>query len=354
MVSHPLWFLIQLCAGFLNQSQQQVIEFLIEENKVLRSKLGPKRLRFTDAERRRLAQKGKPLGRKLLRQYASLVHPDTILRWYRQLVANKYDGSDARGVGRPRLRKELEDLILRIARGAPAWGYRRIQGALRFVGHEISPNTVKRVLKDHGIDPAPERSKHETWKSFLESHFATLAACDFFTVEVLSFRGLIRYWVFFVLHLETRKVEIAGLTASPSGAWMMQVMRNLTDCETGFLKGKQKLIMDRDPLFTKEVQDCLRSVDVDPIRLPAKSPNLNAFAERFVRSIKSECLSRFVPLGERHLRVLLTAYESHYNAERPHQGIGNSLIEPTPRGEGTILRRDRLGGVLQHYYREAA
>ncbi len=344
-----------MCAGFLQQKQQTLVEYLIEENRVLREKLGPKRLRFTMAERRRLAVKAKALGRKMLRKYATLAHPDTLLRWYRELIAQKYDGSTNRGPGRPRIAATLEALIVKIATGARTWGYRRICGVLKNLGFTIAPNTVKRVLIDHGIDPAPERGKHTRWSTFLKGHWESLAACDFFTVEVLSWRGLVRYWVFFVIELKTRRVEIAGITCTPSGQWMAQIARNLTDCEDGFLKGKTKIIMDRDPLYTKQVRRLFRDSGVKPVRLPAQSPNLNAYAERFIRSIRSECLSRFILFGERHLRHLCTSFLDHYHTERNHQGIGNVLINPPEKwGPGTIKKRERLGGTLQYYYREAA
>ena len=173
-----------MCAGSLQRRQQTLVEYLIEENLVLRKKLGPKRLRFTNAERRRLALKAKSLGRKMLDKYATLVHPDTLLRWYRKLIAEKYDGSKNRGPGRPRISPPLEALVVKVAREARTWGYRRICGVVKNLGFEISPNTIKRILLDHGIDPAPQRSKQMGWSSFLKAHWESLAACDFFTVEV--------------------------------------------------------------------------------------------------------------------------------------------------------------------------
>jgi transposase InsO family protein len=161
--------------------------------------------------------------------------------------------------------------------------------------------------------------------------------------------------VFFVIDLPTRKVEIAGIAPIPDGLWMQQVARNLIDGFSGFLRGKRFLIHDRDPLFTREFRELLQSAGVTSVRLPPRSPNLNAFAERFVLSIKSECLSRLVILGERHLRRAIAEYVEHYLHERTHQGLGNRLIEGVPEREsGRVVRRDRLGGLLSHYYREAA
>jgi putative transposase len=183
------------------------------------------------------------------------------------------------------------------------------------LGHEIGRTTVQKILKENGIEPTPERRKRPTWKAFLGSHWEALAACDFFTVEVLTLGGMIRYQVFFVMELATRRVEIAGIVRQPHGEWMIQVARNLVDCVDGFLEGKKYLILDRDPLFTKRFRQFLRSAGVEPLHLPAKSPNLNAYAERFVLSIKSECLDRLVLLGERPLRTVIREFVFHYHRE---------------------------------------
>ena len=215
-----------------------------------------------------------------------------------------------------------------VARDCHIRGYTRIRGALSNLGHTIARNTVKRILHDHGIDPAPERARRTPWKAFLQAHWEGLAACDLFTVEVLTLAGLRRYLVFFVIELQTRRVTIAGIHPQPGGAWMEQMARNLTDPVDGFLRTARKLIHDRDPLYTRVFGEILTSGGVRPIRLPPKSPNLNAYAERFVRSIKEECLHRLVPLGEGHLRVLVREYVEHYHHERNHQGLDNRLLHP--------------------------
>ena len=169
-------------------------------------------------------------------------------------------------------------------------------------------------------------------------------------------RGLVRYVVFFVMKLKTRTVEIAGITSQPHEAWITQVARNLTDARDGFLRGVHYVILDRDPLYTAAFRRLLRDSGAKPLLLPARSPNLNAFAERFVGSAKSECLERIVPLGEGHLRAAVRAFVQHYHEERPHQGLGNERIAPktTLIGTGPVTCRERLGGVLKFYYREAA
>ena len=216
---------------------------------------------------------------------------------------------------------------------------------------------MKRILHDHGIDPAPERSRRLPWKTFLQAHWEGLAACDLFTVEVLTLAGLRRYLVFFVITLQSRRVAIAGIHQQPDGAWMEQLARNLTDPVDGCLRSARYLIHDRDPLYTRVFGEILESSGVQPIRLPPKSPNLNAYAERFVRSIKEECLTRVVPLGERHLRCLVREYVAHDHRERNHQGLDNQLLQRPPppvRPDADVRRRERLGGLLNFYHREAA
>jgi transposase InsO family protein len=300
--------------------------------------------------------KGHVLGRRHLAAVAGIVTPDTILRWYRRLVAAKYDGSKARRPGRPTTQPDIAALIVRMANENPTWGYTRIRGGLRHLGHDVARNTVKAILKDHGIEPAPERRTKMPWKTFLAAHWDVIAAADFFTVDVLTMAGLIRYVVLFVIKLNTRTMEIAGIASQPDENWMTQVARNLTDAEDGFLRGTEYVILDRDPLYTAAFRNLLRDSGVKPLRLPARSPDLNAFAERFVGSVKSECLDRIVPLGEQHLRAAIRAFIDHYHEERPHQGLGNELITPNPtsRGAGPVRCRERLGGVLKFYYREAA
>jgi putative transposase len=352
----PLAFFVLLFSGWVNRQQQAVIDYLPEENRVLRAAQPSRRLHLTDDQRRCLAVKGRVLGRRRLASIAGIVTPDTILRWYRRLVAKKYDGSTRRRAGRPTTTRDIAALVVRFATENPTWGYTRIRGGLKGVGHDVARNTIKSILKDHGIEPAPQRGAKMSWKTFLAAHWEGLAAADFFTVEVLTIRGLVRYVVFFVMKLKTRTVEIAGITSEPEGTWMTQIARNLTDLSDGFLRGVQYVILDRDPLYTAAFRRMLRDSGVQPLVLPARSPNLNAFAERFVESAKSECLERMVLLGEPHLRAAIRAFIHHYHEERPHQGLGNKLIAPktTVIGTGPITCRERLGGMLKFYYREAA
>jgi hypothetical protein len=182
----PLAFFLLLLSGWVNRHQQAVIDYLLEENRVLRAVNGPRRLRLTDDQRRRLAVKGHVLGRRHLAAVAGIVTPDTILRWYRRLVAKKYDGSQTRRPGRPTTKPDIAALVVRMANDNPAWGYTRIRGGLKNLGHAIARNTIKAILKDHGIEPAPERRTKMPWKTFLAAHWDGLAAADVFTVEVLT------------------------------------------------------------------------------------------------------------------------------------------------------------------------
>ncbi len=345
-----LQFLILILTGRVNRSQQDVIEYLQAENRVLREQLGKQRLLFTNRQRRRLAVRAKAIGRKRLFEICTLVTPDTLLRWYRRLIAKKYDGSRARKPGRQLTAVEIEEFVIRMARDNPRWGYTRIRGALHNLGHEIGRNTIKRILLDNGFDPARFRRRGMSWKTFLEVHWGAIAATDFFSVEVLTRRGLIRYFVLFVIDLETRRVEIAGITRQPDGEWMKQIARNLTDVDDGFLNGTRYLIHDRDPLFTEAFRDVLGSSGVRTVKLPARSPNLNAHAERFVRSTKSECLAQIIPLGQCHLRTAVNEYTKHYHLEWNHQGLKNELVEDR-RGavdmSGDVERHERLGGILK-------
>jgi transposase InsO family protein len=248
---------------------------------------------------------------------------------------------------------EIEALIVRMAT-ENRWGYLRIAGALANLGHKVARTTIANVLARHGIEPAPERKT--TWKQFLKQHWDVLAATDFFTVEIWSLIGLVRYHVLFVMHIATRRVHIAGIIDEPYGEWMEQVARNLTDSFDGFLLGKRYLVHDRDPLFTDDFSDILAGIGVKTVQLPPRSPNLNPHAERFVLSIKSECLDRMILFSERQLRRACTEFLAHYHGERPHQGLGNRLIDDTrlsANDDGAVVCRERLGGLLKYYYRQA-
>lgn len=355
-VLDPFQFVIIAVSGWMNHRQRQTIEYLREENRVLREQLGGRRIRFTDDQRRRLAASAKGLGRKLLAEVVTLVTPETLLAWHRKLIAQKYDGHLRRGPGRPRVAEDIEGLVVRMANENRTWGYRRLQGAISELGHKLARSTIAAMLRKHGIEPAPERSRKTTWKEFLSQHWEFIVAADFFTVEVWTWKGLKRFFVLFFIDLSTRKVEIGGIASTANGLWMSQIGRNITDATDGILNGKRYLIHDRDPLFTAEFQTLLEGVDVKSVKLPPRSPNLNAYAERFVRTIKESCLERMVLFGEKSLRLAVREFTTHYLRERHHQGLGNRLIlrdDSKVRTVGAIHRRQRLGGMLNYYSRAA-
>ena len=343
--------------GMINQDMLLRCEYLERQVEILKAHI-PGRLRLTDDERRALGEIGHRLGKKRLEEIDSpIAQPDTILGWFRKLVAAKFDGSkNRRSPGRPKIDQEVEKLTVKMA-SENKWGSRRIVGALANLGRKISHQTVLNILKRHNLPTAPKRQT--TWPEFLKVHKTVLAACDFFTTEVLTWSGLVTYYVLFFIHVETRRVEIAGITRHPDQWWMEQVARNVTMDQVGFLNGYTKLLHDRDTKFCPAFLDLIKAHGIEPVKLPAKSPNLNAVAERWVRTVKSEVLSKLILLGESSLRRVLSQFVIHYHEERNHQGKGNVLLFPAKGQqigslEGTIRCKERLGGLLQYYYRKAA
>ncbi|MBC7925720.1 MAG: transposase, partial [Bryobacteraceae bacterium] len=214
--------------------------------------------------------------------------PDTILAWYRRLIAQKFDGSKHRSYpGRPPVSREVVELIVRMARENSGWGYDWIVGALANLGHQVSDQTVGNILRRHGIAPAPKRSQSTTWKDFIAAHMAVLAGVDFFTVEVLTWRGLATYYVLFFLHLESRRVSLAGITRHPTDQWMEQMARNATDESSGYLNQHRYVLHDRDTKFCASFRAILASGGVQALMLPPRNPNLKDYA--------SHCTS-FVPV----------------------------------------------------------
>ena len=228
------------------------------------------------------------------------------------------------------------------------------------IGIEIGRTTVATILANAGIEPAPERRRKRTWRQFVTSRWRTLYACDFVAVETLGAFGTVRIMVFFLIELKSRAVHIAGIRIDPDGAWMTQIARNLLDPAMGFLRNATHLIHDRDPLYTKAWTALLESSGVKSVPIPARSPNCTPHAERFVKTVRTECLDQFLVFGERHLRHLLNEFVTHYHTERYHQGIGGQLIRPRPSPSNdtsrlaTIQCRSRLGGLLNFYHCEAA
>ena len=331
-------------------------EYLVTENRILRSQIKG-RLKLTDGERETLAEIGKKLGKMALDEVANIVKPETILAWHRRLIAKKFGGSKNRKYpGRPRIDEEVEELVIRLAKENRSWGYDRISGALKDLGYEVSDQTVGSVLKRNGLPPAPERQKTTTWKEFIRSHMDVFPATDFFTAEVWTKSGLVTYDVLLFMHVATRKIHVAGVTPYPDEKWMTQMARNVTMVDVGFLRNGYYLIHDRDGKYCPAFDRTIEAVGVKPIKLPARSPNLNSFAERWVRSAKDECLSKLILFGEASLHRVLPQFQALFHQERPHQGKGNVILFPAPGkipSKGPVACRERLGGLLKYYHREA-
>ena len=338
---------------------QKSLEYCIEENSVLREVLSEnyscKKIDLTDQQKKRLSQKAIHLDKHVLEDVAGIFKPETILGWYRDLIGKKYDSSKNNPQNKRGPKPILEEYvknILSFSKRNPDWGYKRIASTMVYLGMNVSASTVKRVLDDYGIVPDPVKQKRINWEKFIASHIDSLAATDFFTVEVLNEDKLIRYMVPFFIDIKTRKVNIAGIKHNPDGKWMAQIARNQTDAEYGFLLGKKYLIHDRDSLYTKQFDAIVECSGTKIIRLPICRPEMNAYAESFVKSIKTECIDKMIIVNEDQLRYVIKEYVEHYNHERPHRGLGGKMIEPYSQDEdGDIVEFSRLGGLLRSYRR---
>ncbi len=235
----------------------------------------------------------------------------------------------------------------------PRWGYQRVAGELNKLGLSVSPSTLRRLLARADLGPAPRRSG-PGWREFLRAQAATIVACDFFCVETALLR---RYYVLFFIELKTRRVQLAGVTANPGGRWVTQQARNLS--ASGALDDVKFLIRDRDAKFVAGFDEVFRTDGVNVVQTPFRSPQANAHAERFVRTVRTECLDWLLILGPRHLDRVLRVYVEHYNTERPHRALGRhpplaNPPPPPPPPQAKLARRDRLGGLLREYHLAAA
>jgi len=304
-----------------------------------------------DDDRRRLAAQAYRVGRAALREIATIATPDTLLRWHHQLIARKW--TYATRCGRRGVLVEIRQLVVRMASDNPTWGYTRIQGALENVGHRVGRSTIRRILTAAGLPPAPQRPT--SWQTFLRAHWGAIAGADFFTTEVWTWRGLVTSYTVFVSDLASRRVQILGSTPHPEVEFMRQAVRTLTMADAGAIPAPHIVICDRDRKWSADVRHRLGDAGIRVVVTPARAPNANAYAERFVRSIKEECLERLIPIGEGHFRRAVAEYVEHDHAERNHQGIDNRLISGPPviQMTGRVRRRPRLGGILNFYHRAA-
>jgi putative transposase len=284
------------------------------------------------------------------RRQGIIVTPQTLLRWHRQLVRRRWTQSQ-RPPGRPPVERCVRELVPRLARENPRWGHPRIVGELLKLGLRVSPSTVRRLLLAAGLTPATRRSG-SSWREFLRQQAASMVACDFFTVETIT---LCRYYVLFFIELGTRRVHLAGCTTNPTGAWVTQQARNLSF--TGLFERTGFLIHDRDSKFCAAFDEVFRSERIRVIHTPVRAPQANAYAERFVRTVRAECLDWLLIVGRRHLEHVLRTYTAHHNAERPHRAL--ALVPPEVGNTGArpanamVQRHDLLGGLI-HEYRAAA
>ncbi len=330
------------------------IQYLRAENRVLRARL-PRRVRLEPSEKARLVRLGRPLG-LALQSLTSIVRYDTFRRWLRPRVPARR--GTRRRPGRPRKPDDLRTLVVRLARENSSWGYSRILGELRKLGiTSIARGTIRTILREHGLEPAPQRNE-PTWDQFLAAHAKTLWACDFFTAPVLTWLGPRLCFVLFFLHVQSRRVIVVPACTNPTTAWSaVQAGMFLAEAKRQGFEPPTLLLRDGDGKFGGPFNATLRARGCAPKRLPPRSPLLNAFAERWVRSVRRECLDNFIAFGKRHLDYLVREYLSHYLTERPHQGKGNSVLTASgvpPPSTGAIVCRRRLGGVLRHYHRRAA
>jgi putative transposase len=342
LMARSLFALVWLLAR-PRRSKELEILLLRHELAVLRRRAG--RPRLTRADRALFAALSRAVPRTSLANL--VVKPDTLLRWHRQLVARRWTYAH-RKAGRPRIGRSLCALILRLARENPHWGYKRIVGELKGLGISVSATSVRKVLLEAGLSPAPERAR-ASWRGFLRAQAASTLACDFLTVETAFLQ---RIYVLFFISVATRRIEYVACTANPDGRWVTQQARNLV-MQLGDEQPFRFLIHDRDAKFSRAFDTVFGSEDITVIRTPIQAPNANAHAERWVRTLRADCLDRILILGRHHLQHVLRVYRQHYNEHRPHRALRllpPNAHEPTPlNAPARVHRRDLLGGLIHEY-----
>ena len=346
--------LLELVVLRRRSEREKEIEILLlrHQLKVLERQVG--RPQLTQADRALLAAFSRTLPRRAWRRSA-FVTPATLLRWHRELVARRWTYPHRRP-GRPATPAEVRELVVRLARENPAWGYRRIQGELVGLGIRLAASTVWSILREAGVEPAPNRLE-TSWAEFLRAQAASILECDFLTVDTLFLK---RFYVLFFIELATRRVRLAGITANPDGRWVTQQARNLLMQLDDDRVRPRFLVRDRDSKFARDFDEVFRAEGIRVIKAPVRAPLARAHAERWVGSVRHECLDRLLIVGRRHLHHVLAIYTRHYNEHRPHRSLGQvPPLAPTAAHEQHVAaevllldrlrRRDRLGGLIHEY-----
>ncbi len=360
VLTHFVAFFVDLVVGTRPRNHDKDLQILVLRHQArLLQRQRPRPPRLTRGEKLTLAVLTTALARLTagprcqLDQYLLLCKPETILKWHRELVRRKWTYPRTHRGGRPAIPAEVEALILRLARKNPRWGHRRIQGELGKLGHPVSASAVRAALRRHRVPPAPQRQRATSWRDFIRSHKNQLLACDFFTVETVFLQTV--YALFFI-EIGTRRVHLAGCTAHPTAAWVAQQARNLAWSLQEAGAPPRFLIRDRDAKFPPAFDAVFATEGVAIVRTPYRAPTANAYAERWVRSVRAECLDHLLIVNEAHLKRVLTSYVAHYNRARPHRGLGQQTPIPAAPSAacGPVRCRDMLGGLIHEYEREAA
>jgi transposase InsO family protein len=340
--------LLQLAALRVRSNDFKELEIVVLRHELAILRRQRQRPALTTVDRLFLAAASRYLSRDRWRSF--MITPGTLLRWHRRLVARRW--TYPQRAGRPPMRREIRDLVLRLARENPRWGYTRIVGELKGLGMTISATTVRAWLRTAGLGPAGKRGEG-TWREFVRAHRQSLLATDFFTVETI---WLQRLYVLFFIELGSRRVHVAGCTPTPSAAWVIQHARQLAWTLAERSEPMRFLIRDRDQKFTDRFDDVFRSDGIEVVRTPFRAPRANGIAERFVRTARTECLDWLLILNQPHLERILDVFVDHYNGHRPHRALSLTppesrpvVVSPSASGDACIVRRDRLGGVVHEY-----
>ncbi len=349
---HPLLLLI---ASATDRQLARHVQYLKEENRILRARL-PKRIVVTGRERQRLLKFGRPLG-PAIKELITIVTPGTFFRWMREATSGK---TAPKNSGRPRTAEEIRQLIVKLGR-ENGWGGKRVAGELKKLGvFYVCLNTIFSILKEHGIENAPKRGPG-TWDEFVKRHASTLYACDFFSKQVWTLKGRVHMYLLVFIHIGSRRIWVSKATAHPDAQWVAQQARNVCMLLEERNEKAQYLIRDRDTKFTRQFDETFRAAGIRPVRLPVKSPYLNPYCERVIKTIKHEAINHFVVFGEDHLNHIVSEFVRYYHEHRPHQALGNKPPaesgpppEPSALPLDAVVCHEGLGGLLKHYERRAA